>query len=411
MPYFKNTELADTYHVSDRTVRYWIKLAREGKLKLDLHVEGNKTYLAKNSGNIKIIEQHVAENRKHRPRNAHKLITPEAEFYQLFTQSQIYDIVRNLEMHHEIPRQYNYFDGGATEWDSYIQKLADEEVTSISGRSIELINESMNYLDKRLDNFEKVNVVDVGVGNALPSRDLVKHLLDTGKLGRYIAIDISPEMLVIAEKNILKWFSGRVNVEKYEMDITHERFTNILAEDYLKGEDNKTANLVLFLGGTAANLRNPDDAFRTINESMNANDFLVFTDKMEADKLQPEWFKYTAKPGKLELAPIHRIVFDLLNIDPSFYDVEMGFDPVMQQRFTQTRLKVALTLKFEFDDGERVLEFEKGDTILLWRLWRSWRTCPEHIHNQFKRNGFYTLHSTQSDDREYLLTVSQVKRD
>lgn len=411
MPYFKNSELADTYHVSDRTVRYWIKLAREDKLKLDLHVEGKKTYLTKNAGNIAVIEKHVAENRKHRPRNAQKVVTPKRDFYRLFTQAQIYDIVRNLEMHHEIPRQYNYFDGGATEWDAYIQKLADDQAASISSRSIELINENLGYLDKRLSSFEKVNVVDVGVGNALPARELIEHLLESGKLGRYVAVDISPEMLAIAEKNIMRWFHGRVDVEKYEMDITHERFTNILAEGYLKCEDSNTANLVLFLGGTAANLRNPDDAFRTINESMNANDYLVFTDKMETRQMQPEWFQYTAKPGKLELAPIHRIVFDLLNIDPSFYDVEMGFDSSTQQRFTRTRLKVALTLKFEFEDGERTLEFEKGDAILLWRLWRSWRTSPDGIHEQFKRNGFYTLHSTQSDDREYLLTISQVKRD
>lgn len=408
MPYFKNSELADTYHVSDRTVRYWIKLAREGKLKLDLHVEGKKTYLTKNAGNIAVIEKHVAENRKHRPRNAHKLISPKPEFYRLFTQAQIYDIVRNLEMHHEIPRQYNYFDGGATEWDEYVEQLDKQDVPNLLNRTVDLLKETEGYLDNRLAKYDKINVVDIGVGNALPSKGVLQHLIDNGRLGRYIAIDISPEMLDIAERNIKKWFAGKVIVEKYEIDITFERFANILAQDYLNSGQSNTANLVLFLGGTPYNFRNPDDAFRTINESMNANDFLVYTDKLETERMQPQWYQYTSKPGKLELSPIHRIVFDLLNIDSSFFDVEMGFDEQNGQRYARTRMKVAFTLKFEFEEGEREISFEKGETILLWR---SWQMSADLIHEQFKRNGFYTLHSTQSDDREYLLTISQVKRD
>lgn len=408
MPYFKNSELADTYHVSDRTVRYWIKLAREGKLKLDLHVEGKKTYLTKNAGNIAVIEKHVAENRKHRPRNAHKLISPKPEFYRLFTQSQIYDIVRNLEMHHEIPRQYNYFDGGAIEWDEYVEQLDKQDVPNLLNRTVDLLKETEGYLDNRLAKYDKVNVVDIGVGNALPSKGVLQHLIDSKRLGRYIAIDISPEMLDIAERNVKKWFGGKVIVEKYEIDITFERFANILAQDYLNSGQSNTANLVLFLGGTPYNFRNPDDAFRTINESMNANDFLVYTDKLETERMQPQWYQYTSKPGKLELSPIHRVVFDLLNIDSSFFDVEMGFDEENGQRYSRTRMKVAFTLKFEFEEGERAISFEKGETILLWR---SWQMNADLIHEQFKRNGFYTLHSTQSDDREYLLTVSQVKRD
>lgn len=407
MSYFKNSELADTYHVSDRTVRYWIQLAKEGKLDLELYTEGTKSYLAKNSGNIKLIEQHVARFRKHRPRNAQKIVTPRPEFYNLFTQSQIYDIVRNLEMHHEIPRQYNYFDGGATEWDEYIQKLANEGVPCLSSKTTELISENQDYIDKRLAQYDRVNVVDIGVGNAVPSKDLLAHLIEKKILGRYIAIDISPEMLDIAERNVKAWFGKDIIVEKYELDITHERFTNILAGDYLREKKGKTANLILFLGGTADNFRNPDDAFRTINESLNTNDILVFSDKLETDSMQPQWFQYTAKPGKLQLAPIHRIVFDLLNIDNSFYDVEMGFDEKIQQRYTRTRLKVALTLKFKFDDGERTIELQKGDAILLWR---AWQMTAKLVHDQLDRNGFYTLHSSQTEDREYILTVSQVKR-
>lgn len=408
MPYFKNSELAYTYHVSDRTVRNWIALAKDGKLSLELETHGDYSYVSKTVGNIKVIEQHVAKNKTRKPRTALKVITPKSEFYSLFTQAQVYDIVRNLEMHHEIPRQYNYFDSGAVEWDEYVQRLGDEDGPNLLNRTIELLHENQNYLDNRLARYKNVNVVDIGVGNALPTRDLLAHLLDQGKLGRYIAIDISPEMLQIAERNIKEWFGGRVHFEGYEMDVTHERFATILAEDYLHEKLNSTANLVLLLGGTADNLRIPDDAFRTMNGSMSTSDLLIYSNKLETPDMRPQWYQYSSNPGKLKLAPIHRLVFDLLNIDESLYDVEMDFDPQTHQRFTRARLKFALTLRFDFETGERIVEFEKGETILLWR---SWQMTAAGAQKQFDRTGFYVMHASQTEDREYILAVAQVKRD
>lgn len=408
MTYFKNTELASRYNISESTVRNWIKMAKNGKLDLALATQQGRAYVANIPGNIPVIEQLVEKNRKYRNTLAAKTVTPKREFYKVFTQSQIYDIARNLELHHEIPRQYNYFDGGADKWDEYVEQLAIEEVPNLLNKTTSLIAENQTYLDNRLSGYQIVNVVDIGVGNALPAKELLAHLLSQRKLGRYIAIDISEDMLKIAQRNIKDWFGDKVMFEGYQMDITFERFANILAEDYLKKDAKQAVNLVLFLGGTPYNFRSPDDAFRTISESMNPNDLLVYTDKLETPDMRPQWFDYTAKPGKLSLAPIHRLVFDLLNIDESFYDVEMGFDINLKQRYARTRLKVALTLKFDFEDGERVLELEKGDTILLWR---SWQMTARDVADQFDTNGFYLLHSSQTEDHEYIMTVAEVRRD
>lgn len=382
-------------------------MAKEGKLDLTLSQENGRNYVANLPSNMPIIEKLVEENKKYRNTRSAKTVAPRSQFYKVFTQAQIYDIVRNLEIHHEIPRQYNYFDGGADKWDEYTQQLASEDVPNLLNRTTGLIAENQSYLDKRLDKYQRINVVDIGVGNASPAKELLGHLLDRGILGRYIAIDISVEMLEIAERNIKEWFGGRVAFEGYQLDITFERFANILAEDYLKKGSKDAVNLVLFLGGTPYNFRNPDDAFRTINESMNPNDLLIYTDKLENEAMRPQWFDHNAKPGKLTLAPIHRLLFDLLNIDESFYDVEMGFDKENRQRYARARLKVALTLKFDFEDGERALEFEKGDTILLWR---SWQMTATRVVGQFDRNGFYVLHSSQTEDHEYILNVAEVKR-
>jgi uncharacterized SAM-dependent methyltransferase/transposase len=406
MNYFKNVELAQKYSVSESTVRNWVRMAKQGKLELVLSAASGRLYVANSPSNMPIIDKLVEENRKYRNSLAAKSIAPRPQFYEVFTQSQIYDIVRNLEIHHEVSRQYNYFDGGADKWAEYVERLASENESNLLNRTTGLITENQSYLDRRLAKYKCVNVVDIGVGNALPAKELLSHLLEQGVLGRYIAIDISAEMLEIAKRNIKGWFGDRVIFEGHQMDITYERFAGILTKDYLKKRGRDSTNLILFLGGTADNLRSPDDAFRTINESMNPSDLLLYTNKLETEEMRPQWFDYTAKPGKLSLAPTHRLVFDLLNIDESLYDVEMGFDAQTRQRYTRTRLKLALKLKFDFDDGERTIEFEKGDTILLWRSWQM--TAPD-VAAQFDRNGFYALHSSQTEDRKYIMTLAEVE--
>lgn len=407
MTYFKNVELASKYNISESTVRNWVKMAKQGKLSLVLSDENGRSYVANLPSNMPIIERLVAENKKYRNSLSARTVKPSAEFYKVFAEHHIYDIVRNLEIRHEIPLQYNYFDGGAIEWDGYTSRLASEDVPNMLNCTRGLLADSQSYFDARLAKYKHVNIVDIGVGNALPVKGLLSRLLDKGVLSRYIAIDISDEMLKIAERNIKQWFGGRVAFEGYQMDITSERFANILADDYLRRGVKDAFNIVLFLGGTVDNFRIPDDAFRTINESMNPDDLLVYANKLETEEMRPEWFDFTAKPGKLTIPSVHRLVFDLFNIDESLYDVEMGFDKQIRQRYARARLKIALSIQFEFEDGERTVELEKGDTILIWR---SWQMGPSEITDQFDRTGFYTLYSSQTQDRTYILTVSEVKR-
>jgi uncharacterized SAM-dependent methyltransferase len=407
MLYFKNIELAEKYHISLGTVRNWIEAAQNGKLDLVLHNKEEKTYVANTSSNILAIEQLVSERKKYRNTKAVKLVTPRPEFYELFDQEQVYDIVRNLDVYREIPRQYNYFDGGADYWDRYVQRLAKEDSDNILNRTTTLITENQGYLDGRLNKYQSVNVVDVGVGNALPVKGLITHLLEQNKLGKYIAIDISPSMLKIAEKNIKKWFGDKVLFEGHELDISRERFANIIADTYIRNTPKDTANLVLFLGGTLQNFRKRDIPLQVINGSMGTNDFLIHTQKLDTEETR-QYFDFNPEPGSTSLSPNHRLIFDLLNIDESFYDVEMGYSASARQRYIRIRLKISLNVKFTFVDGEREISFNKGEAILLLRA------LQENIFellSLFDRNDFYVLQSSQTEDQEYILTVSKVKRD
>lgn len=406
MKYFKNVELAKIYHVSEKAVRNWIEATAGGKLGLELYEQNGRQVIANTTKNQLIIEGLVEEGRKYRNSRSVKEVTPRPDFYSLFNETQIYDIATNLEIHHEIPREYNYFAGGADRWDRYSQRLATEQTPNTLTSTVRLLRMNRGYLDDLLGKYRLINVVDIGVGNAFPVKELLEHLLEQGTLGRYIALDISPEMLAIAERNVKKWFDGRVKFEGYELDISHERFTNILAQEYVKENADSTANLVLMLGGTLSNLRQPDGTLGVVHDSMGRKDLLVHSIKLDTEGSR-RYFDFNSEPGNTSLAPNHRLIFDMLNIDESFYDVEMGFDESMRQRYIRVRLKVSLKITFEFKNGARHLELNKGETILLWRCWQ--QTAAD-VAEQFDRNDFYTLHSSQTEDEEYILTVSKVKR-
>jgi uncharacterized SAM-dependent methyltransferase len=405
MLYFKNIELAEKYHISLGTVRNWINASQKGTLDLTLHTQNSKMYVANTTNNILTIEQLVADRKKYRPHRALKLLTPSKIFYELYNQAQIYDIVTNLEVRREIPRQYNYFDEGAKSWEQYIQRMDHEGVPSNLTMTRKLLASNQSYIDDLTAQYMRVNVVDIGVGNALPARELLSHLLEQGKLARYIAIDISPEMLRIAKHNIEEWFGQRVAFEGYEIDISRDRFANILNDEHIMHSIKNSVNLILFLGGTLQNFRKRGVPLQVINDSMGVNDLLIHTQKLDSAATRRH-FDFNAQPGEQILPPIHGLVVDLLNITPSLYDLELGYDEISHERYERIRLKVALTIKFKFDNGERLINLEKGEAILLWRA--SQDTALNIVH-QFDQNDFYVLHSSQTDDQEYILTVSRVK--
>lgn len=406
MTYFKNVDLASKYNISEATVRNWVKTTKEGKLDLALHEENGRTYVANEPSNLKIIEKLVTENKKYRNTRSMRVVKPNPEFYKIFSQNEIYDIVRNLETHHEIPVQYNYFNGGADRWDEYVHELMDKTTPNAPNNTRQLLDKNRSYLDDRLAKYKKVNVIDIGAGNALPIKDLLERLFKKGQLGRYVAIDISAHMLEIAQHNVKQWFGDKVEVEGHRLDIVRDRFSGIIAKDYLKKNAHDTVNLVLFLGSTSDNLKVPSDAFRTINDSMNPGDLFIFNRRLTTKDMRPQWFNHLAKPGKLTLPHIHSLVFELLNIDESLYDVEVGFDENERYHYARARFRVAVTLSFPFDNGLRDVEFSKGEAILLWRFWQM--TVMDTYH-QLDKNGFYPIQSSQTDDRQHIMTISEIK--
>lgn len=404
MKYFENIELAKSYHVSEKTIRNWINAVDEGKMDLELYRQNGRAYISNTSDNNFKIEELVKKDRKYESNQGSKVVTFSPEFYKLFSHRQILDIISSIEIHQEIPRQYNYMDGGAHNWDNFAQGLQEEERPNILKKTIELLDENIYAFDRFLCNYKRVNVIDLGVGNALPVQRLLGHLNQKKILNRYIAIDVSTEMLNIAEKNVKKWFNGEVKYEGYARDFAYERLDDLLKDETLKKDSGDTVNLALLLGGTLSNFRSPYDVLRNIYSNMGQRDLLVYTDKTDTEATRRN-FHFDSKPDISGLSPNLRFIFDSLNIDDSLYDVERGYDAVQRERYIRIRLKVSLTIKLRFNGSKRNIDLNKGETILLWRARH--QTSLEIITG-FAKIGMVLLQASTTTDRQFILTISGI---
>jgi SAM-dependent methyltransferase len=401
MPYFKHSELAKEYHVSLKTVYNWIDAAKQGKLDLELVEQDGRTYIANKQSNVATLRQLAEEGKKYRNTRFHKIITPRPEFYELYSRQQILDIMTSLKTHSEVPRQYNYFAQGAHSWDERMRRDAKQTGLSNALRGTqELLHTNLSAIDHKIEGYNRVNIVDIGPGNGMPVRELLEHLLDKGVLHRYIAIDISEEMLRIAKQNIEEWFGDKVPFEGYVRDIGYERFNDVLVSDMLAKDADETLNLLLFLGGTSTNFRLFSDPLKAIYGSMDANALLVCSNRADTEASR-RYFEFSTS-RLTSLAGTHTGVIELLNITDDLYSVEMDFDVERRMRYVRIRLNTALTIRFQFEDSVHDVNLEKDSTVMLLRVWH---LSPREIMNEYERAGMKLLQSSMTKDRNYLLTI------
>jgi SAM-dependent methyltransferase len=405
MHYYKSTELSELYGVSRRTVTNWIEQTQQGRLHLELIKDGDTHYIANSPKNQLIIRSLVTERRKFLNSRSLKRVTPLPEFYELYNEDQILDIISNIDTYREIPRQYNYFESGADFWDSYVQRLSTDPSPNMITATKDLLAVNMDYLDSLLARYAKVNVIDAGMGNVLPTRALLEHLLKVGKLKRYVAIDISEKMLAIAEHNIKEWFGDTVPFEGYQRDFSFERFADIIAEPSA-ANDRSTVNLVLLLGGTLVNFREPEDVLKVFSKSMQRNDLFIYTAALDSPAMRAR-FTFSSTPDE-PLPPQYKFIVDRIGIDPSYYEVEVGFDEADPARYLRIRLKHALSIEFKLKKGTWRIDLNKEETILLWRA-RHESTLE--LANQIYKSGFDPLLVSETLDHDYLMLVADLRKD
>jgi uncharacterized SAM-dependent methyltransferase len=401
MSNYKKTDLAAKYGLNPRTVTRWITLSREGKNDLELSQVNGKYHILKTLKNEKMMDELVSNRRKFLNTNSHKVIHPDSAFYEIYEDEQIQEILTQIDTDREVPHKYTYFDGGAEFWNQYAHEMQEHEEASSVTSTIRLLDLNIQYLDHLLKNYDSVNIIDVGVGNAVPSKEVIKHILDQGKLNRYVAIDISPTMLDIAAKNVNEWFGDKfkdngITTETYTYDISVEPFAPITAEP-----PGGPINLILLLGGTLTNFNNPQYALEVIRKSMQKNDLLICTLKLDSDKTRDQF--NAVKPKQGGETPRHReFVLNALGIARGFYDIITMYDEKERARSMRIKLKHAITIETKVMGKTWKVELNKADTLAVWH---SKHYSQFEVEKLFYDAGFDPLHKSRLKDGDYVLLI------
>lgn len=405
MKYFRNTELANLYHVSEKTVRNWIEAAQSNKLDLQLFENNNKFFIANTPQNNASIKKLVEKGKKYKNRRGALTISPLPSFYTTYGTRQIVDIISNITIHRELPLQYNYVDGGAEYWDQYAKRLAREDVPNILTNTIDLLDSNLDALDRLVNGHKKINIIDLGPGNGLPVKRLLSHFLQQGRLNRYIGIDISQEILDITQAHIQQWFGNKITFEGYVRDFGSERFDDLFADDYTGDDEDIPLNIVLLLSGTICNFRSPGQALLAINNSLSPNDLLVYTTKLDTPNTR-RYFDLGLESRPNPRDYLFHFLIDKMNLPDDSYELDQTFDEVKMARSISLRPTIDLSIQFDLLKGTRVIHLNKNEPVLVWRYWHF--GILDVIH-QFDQGGFNLVQVTKSREQECMLLISQIK--
>ena len=189
----------------------------------------------------------------------------------VFDERQLSEIFYSLEGKGEIPCKYNYFGIGAENWIERSITSNHENDSYKVGSQYKLMNETLDLVLGAVADKNTVNIVDIGCGSGYPSFPIISFLNDKKKLGKYIAIDVVPQMIDSAVKNLGKIdILKNIKIDKYLHDFEDGHFADIMIKERKKG----VVNLFTFFGNTLGSMIDRHRALANIRDSMTEGDLL-----------------------------------------------------------------------------------------------------------------------------------------
>lgn len=310
----------------------------------------------------------------------------------MLTKKQEFELLTAIKGRGEIPLKFAYLGEGAYNWVAIAQERAKKGGINLMEKKL-LGSRAEDFL-RKYEGVKQLNVIDIGCGDGTPAYPILNKLNEKKISFSYVPVDISEEMLNLAEKNIKKDFN--VDSNKIMLDLDSGQFSDKIYSLRKEG----TANLLLFLGSTLGNFSDMNRVLSNILESMSSEDYLIIgmemTNLVKAEQLIPY---YTSK-----------IVLNLLNLIPG----KIGFNDNNSEKIVnwnagEHRIEVKLKLKKDVSArvGTESFKLNKDELILLAR---STKFNELTFTKLLSDAGFRTELLTTSEDRGYTLSMIQPTR-
>jgi uncharacterized SAM-dependent methyltransferase len=319
---------------------------------------------------------------------------PSSEFYTVFSQGEVLDIIHALESRREIPLKYSYKGGGANIWDKFYLKYIVPTWYRTSNVEIELLKTSFEYLNGNYQKCEKVNIIDVGAGNSYPVKAFIARLIKLNKINKYTAIDISNNLLEVSTNNIKKWFPD-INFNNYRLDIENTP----IPKTVLKSEAENTANIFLHLGVTIANHSHRNQVLKNLRDSMEKNDLLVFTNEIGSNS---QWDGIARGGCKYHADQVYRWLKNNLGLKNEDCELVRKYDSATDSIVANIKFRHTYNIDFDYLGIDKNIEIAAGEEITIWRHHKF--TIPELIQ-EIEQAGLKLVNYNTNQYSSHLMVI------
>lgn len=327
-----------------------------------------------------------------------RMAMPSSEFYSIFSKEEVLGIIHALEVKREIPLKYSYKGRGAKIWDDFYRKYVIPRWYRTSNIEIELLNNNFNYFNNTIQTGKKINIVDVGAGNSYPVKKFIQRLHKLKKVNKYIALDISEELLHVSQNNFKKWFpliefvSSTIDIENHPVPIT-------LFQNKADIEIDNTAKIFLHLGVTIGNHQNRHQVFKNFRDSMGKNDCLVFTNEIGSNST---WDGKVRGGCKYHVEEIYGWVKNKIGIKSEDCELVRKYDLKTDSIIANIKLHHDYTINFNRMGIAKSIEISEGEEITIWRHHKF--EIPQLLQ-ELERSGLQLLQYSIDKYKSHIMVI------
>ena len=336
-----------------------------------------------------------------KPTPSRRTVKPSSEFYSIFSEEEVLGILHALEFRREIPLKYSYKGRGAKIWDNFYLKYIFPRWFRTSSLEIDLLRDNFKYINGNFKNCDKVNIVDVGSGNSYPVKEFIFKLNKMGKINKYIALDISEELLDLSRRNFSKWFP-LIEFSSYTIDIENGCIPNIYLKNQASLETDDTAKIILHLGVTIGNHQNRASVLKNFRDSMGKKDLLVFTNETGSNS---QWDGRVRGGFKYHAEQVYAWIKNKIGIRAEDCELVRKYDDKTDSIVANMKFRQDYTINFSFRGIDKNIEISEGEEITIWRHHKY--EIPELLQ-EIERAGLQLVHYSTDKYLSHVMVICEV---
>ncbi|MEW6493879.1 MAG: L-histidine N(alpha)-methyltransferase [Cyanobacteriota bacterium] len=326
---------------------------------------------------------------------------PSSEFYSLFSEEELLGIIHALESRQEIPLKYSYKGRGANIWNSYYSKYIIPKWYRTSSVEIDLLRDNFESITKNLKVCNKFNIVDVGAGNSYPVKNFIHKLNKLTVINKYIALDISEELLKLSNLNFRKWFP-QIEYKSDIIDIENHCLLKVLSKNQANLETDNTPKIILHLGVTMGNHHNRIGVLKNFRDSMGKNDVLVFTNEIGSNS---NWDGRVRGGFQYHAEQIYEWIKNKFGIRAEDCELVRKYDAKTDSLVANIKFRDDYTIKFNLKEIDKTIEISQGEEITIWRHHK--HEIPELLQ-EIEQAGLQLVHYGTNKYLSHIMVICEI---